>query len=307
MSLLSIICLTGLSAALFAKSCWLCRLIPSCRQPEMSVCQGLYAVICFPSLCIKWRKRDLVHAHSVHFVPLTPQDFHFVHELPPFKERFFVVLVRYLFFQSHFFSRPSPSLYFFHPLPPSTSSALLLRLHLSLLPHIHLSSCLKPSYFCCRKADCPWGSCLCHTAVSILACLCTHLLSGCPRSGCLCLCRPARICGCIGLSSSYSKIRRSRSCYYLESSFLCTRACSAPALFCACGCPPCRFQRLRICHNMDSTAAFESCRFPSLSLSSCQHGFSGSPSSCQTPSCSSACRSLFRNRSLPVFETPCSS
>ena len=31
-----------------------CRLIPSCRQPEMSVCQGLYAVICYPSLCMKW-------------------------------------------------------------------------------------------------------------------------------------------------------------------------------------------------------------------------------------------------------------
>ena len=37
-SLLSIICLTGLSAALSAKNCWLCRLILSCRQPEMAVC-----------------------------------------------------------------------------------------------------------------------------------------------------------------------------------------------------------------------------------------------------------------------------
>ena len=52
---LSIICLTGRSAALFAKSCWLCRLIHSCPQPEMPVCQGLYAVICYPPLCIKWR------------------------------------------------------------------------------------------------------------------------------------------------------------------------------------------------------------------------------------------------------------
>ena len=28
-------------------------LIRSCPQPEMPVCQGLYAVICYPSLCVK--------------------------------------------------------------------------------------------------------------------------------------------------------------------------------------------------------------------------------------------------------------
>ena len=43
----------GPSTASFAKSCWLCRLILSCRQPEMAVCQCLDAVICYPPLCIK--------------------------------------------------------------------------------------------------------------------------------------------------------------------------------------------------------------------------------------------------------------
>ena len=117
MSLLSIIWLMGPSAALFTKSCWLCRLILSCRQPDMSVCQGLYAVICYPALCIKRWYRDLVHAHSVHFVPLTSQDFHFLHELLPLKERFFVVLVRYLLL-NHIFFTPFAFLMFF--LPTST-------------------------------------------------------------------------------------------------------------------------------------------------------------------------------------------
>ena len=146
MSLLSIICLTVPNAALFVKSCWLCRLIPSCRQPEMAVCRRADAVICYPSLCVKWRYGDLVHAHSIHLVAFNPQYFHLVHELLSLKERFFVVLVRYLLLNHIFFSRPSPSLCFFRPLPPSTSWASLQRLPLSLLPHIHLSSCLKPSF-----------------------------------------------------------------------------------------------------------------------------------------------------------------
>ena len=103
MSLLSIICLTGPSAALFVKSCWLCRLIPSCRQPEMAVCPRLDAVFSYPSLCIKRRYGYLVHAHSVHLLALTPQDFHLVHELLPLTERFFVVLVRYLLLNHIFF------------------------------------------------------------------------------------------------------------------------------------------------------------------------------------------------------------
>ena len=50
------------------------------------------------------------------------------------------------------------------------------------------------------------GSCLCHTAMSVPSCLRKHLLSGFVREGCLCLCRPAHICGRIWLSSSYSKV-----------------------------------------------------------------------------------------------------
>ena len=84
MSLSSIVCLTGPSAALFVKSCWLCRLIPSfhLRDCSVPVCQRVDAIICYPALCIKWRYRDLVHAHSIHLVAFTPQDFHFVHFLP---------------------------------------------------------------------------------------------------------------------------------------------------------------------------------------------------------------------------------
>ena len=78
----------------------------------MSVCLRLDAAICYPALCIKWRYRDLVHAHSVHFVSLTPEDFHFVHKLLLFKERFFVVLVRYLFL-NHIFFTPFALLMFF--------------------------------------------------------------------------------------------------------------------------------------------------------------------------------------------------
>ena len=92
MSRLSIICLTDPSAVSFAKNCWLCRLIHSCRLPDVPVCPCLDAVICYPALCIKWRHGDLVHTHSVHFVALTSQYFHFVHELLPSKERFLVVI-----------------------------------------------------------------------------------------------------------------------------------------------------------------------------------------------------------------------
>ena len=107
-SRLSIICLTGPSAALFEKSCWLCRLIRSSCSPDCSVpvCQRVHAVICYPALCIEWRYRDLVHAHPVHLVALTPQDLHFVHILFLPKERFFVVLVRYLLFYHVFFFTP---------------------------------------------------------------------------------------------------------------------------------------------------------------------------------------------------------
>ena len=114
MSQLSIICLTGLSAALFAKSCWLCHLILSCRQPEMPVCPRLDSVFCYPALCIKRWYGDLVHAHSVHLVTLALQYFHLVHELLPFKERFFVVLVRYLLL-NHIFFTPFDFLMFFSP------------------------------------------------------------------------------------------------------------------------------------------------------------------------------------------------
>ena len=115
MSQLYIICLTGPGAALFVKSFWLYRLIHSFRPPDVfvPVCQRLDAIICKSSLCIKWRYRDLVHAHSTHVMALTPQYFHFVHKLFPPKERFFVVLVRYHFFDHIFFSHPSSSLYFF--------------------------------------------------------------------------------------------------------------------------------------------------------------------------------------------------
>ena len=129
----SIICPTGPNAASFVKSCWLCRLILSCRQPEMPVCRRVHAVFCYPPLCIKWRYENLVHAHSVHLVAFTPQYFHLVHELLSLMKRFFIVLVRYLFLNHAFFSRPSPFSHFFLPLPPSTSSALLPLLHLS--PH----------------------------------------------------------------------------------------------------------------------------------------------------------------------------
>ena len=54
MSQLSIICLTGPSAASFVKSCWLCHLIPSFR-PSVPICQCVDSIICYPSLCIKWR------------------------------------------------------------------------------------------------------------------------------------------------------------------------------------------------------------------------------------------------------------
>ena len=129
------------------------------------------------SALYQWRYRDLDHAHSVHLVALTSQDFYFVHELLSLKERFFVLPVCYLFLNHFFFSLPLPSLCSFCPLPPSTSSALLLRLPLSLLPHIRLSSFPKPSYSQRCTADGLRGSCLCRTAMSALACLCKHLLS----------------------------------------------------------------------------------------------------------------------------------
>ena len=105
MSQLYIICLTGPSAGLFVKSFWLYRLIHSFRPPDVFVpiCQRLDAILCNPSLCIKWRYRDLVHAHSTHVMALAPQYFHFAHKLLPAKERFFVVLDGYHFFDQIFF------------------------------------------------------------------------------------------------------------------------------------------------------------------------------------------------------------
>ena len=102
----SIICLTGPSATLFVKSCWLCRLIRSFRPPDVfvPVCQRVHAVVRYPALCIKWRIRDLVHGHSVHLVALALQDLHFVHILFPSEESFFIVLMRYLFFDHIFFT-----------------------------------------------------------------------------------------------------------------------------------------------------------------------------------------------------------
>ena len=69
----------------------------------MAVLPRLDAVFCYPTLCIKRRYGDLVHAHSVHLVALTPQVFHLVHELLPLTERFFVVLVGYLLLNHIFF------------------------------------------------------------------------------------------------------------------------------------------------------------------------------------------------------------
>ena len=77
--------------------------VPGPPNVFVSVRQRLYDIICYPALCIKWRYRGLVHAPSVRLVVLTPQDFHFVHELFPPKKGFFVVLVRYLFLNQFFF------------------------------------------------------------------------------------------------------------------------------------------------------------------------------------------------------------
>ena len=95
MSRLSVICWAGPSAGLFMKSCWLCHLIRSSPRPDCSVPvrQRVDSVARYPALCIEWRERDLVHAHSVHLVALTPQDF----------QGFFVVLVRYLSIDHIFF------------------------------------------------------------------------------------------------------------------------------------------------------------------------------------------------------------
>ena len=105
-------------------------------------------------------------------------------------------------------------------------------------PH-SFSSFPEPFCFCHRQVG-GFGvrSCLCHTAMSLPLCLCTHLLSGCLRAGCLCLCRSAHSLIRIYISGNCSKSRTSRSCCSRESSCLCTRACSAPAAFCACGCLP---------------------------------------------------------------------
>ena len=59
----------------------------------MPVCRCVDAAICYPTLRVKWRYGDLVHAHSVHLVALAPQYFHLVHELLSLTKRFFVVLV----------------------------------------------------------------------------------------------------------------------------------------------------------------------------------------------------------------------
>ena len=106
MSPLSTICLTGPSAGLFVKSYWLCRLIRSSRWPDCSVpvCRRVHAVPCYPALCIEWPDRDLVHAHPVHLVALTPQYLHFVHVLFLSEQGFFVVLVGYLPFDHIFFT-----------------------------------------------------------------------------------------------------------------------------------------------------------------------------------------------------------
>ena len=108
MSPLSTIRLTGLSAGLFVKSYWLCRLIRNSRRPDCSVpvCQRVHAVACYPALCIEWRDRDLVHAHPVHLVALTTQDLHFLHVLFLSEQGFFVVLVGYLLFYHIFFFTP---------------------------------------------------------------------------------------------------------------------------------------------------------------------------------------------------------
>ena len=105
-SLLFITCLTGPSAGLFVKCYWLCRLIRSSRRPDCSVpvCQRVHSIACYPALCIEWRYRDLVHAHSVHLVALTPQGLHFLHLLFLSEESFFVVLVLYLPFDHIFFT-----------------------------------------------------------------------------------------------------------------------------------------------------------------------------------------------------------
>ena len=146
MSRLSIICLTGPSVASFVKSCWLCRLILSSRPPEMSVCLRLDAVICYPALCIKWRYGDLVHAHSVHFVTVTPQHFHFVHKLLPSKERFFVVLVRYLFLNHIFFHALRLPYVFFLP-PKSTEYIFGLTATTSFITSPPQSSFIVPKAF----------------------------------------------------------------------------------------------------------------------------------------------------------------
>ena len=109
MSPLSTICLTGPSAGLFVKSCWLCRLIRSSRRPDYSVpvCQRVHAVACYPALCIERRDRDLVHAHPIHLVALTAQDLHFVHVLLHCSSR------RLSPFRSHFFFTPFAFFMFF--------------------------------------------------------------------------------------------------------------------------------------------------------------------------------------------------
>ena len=114
MSQSCIICLTDPNAALSVKSCWLCRLILSCRQPKMPVCCRVDAVFCYPALCIKRRYGNLVHAHSVHLVAFAPRDFHLVHELLSLNERFFVVLVCYLLL-NHIFFTPFAFRMFFSP------------------------------------------------------------------------------------------------------------------------------------------------------------------------------------------------
>ena len=111
------------------------------------------------------------------------------------------------------------------------------------VPRTRLSSCPKPFCFLRGKVGCLCDICLCHTAMSLLSCLCRHLLSGCLRAGCLYLCRSAHTYVHILLSSGCRRSHTSISCCSQESSCLCIRACSAPAGFIACGFRPCRFQR----------------------------------------------------------------
>ena len=83
--------------------------------------------------------------------------------------------------QSRIFSHPSPSSHFFSP--TSTEYIFGLTATTSFIACPPHSSFILPKPSCFRRctAGYPWGSCLCRTSMSFLACLCTRLLSGCPR------------------------------------------------------------------------------------------------------------------------------